>query len=189
YAPADRRADYLDFRGDAFPGTNVGDGDSDRFDHIYWQAPADGSGNPSAIGGLSHGFLRYTNRLAPNAISPGVTLGQTAGQTVEGDDATSGPIIFEGLDPSHQAAGGDDQNPPFRGDDSDGFSNPSTPQNPTAGGPAAGGFEFIFGSNQVWNAFFLNSNGNITFNGGDTSNAPTPAGFYSGLPRIAPAWG
>jgi hypothetical protein len=40
----------------------------------------------------------------------------------------------------------------------------------------------------VWNALFLNSNGNITFGAGDTSNTPTVPDFRSGLPKIAPAW-
>lgn len=189
--PADRRADFIDFRGDSFPGTNVGDGDSDRFDHIYWQAPNDGSANPSAISGLARGFLRYTNRLAPNPISPGITLGQTA--AIQGDDATDGPIRFDDLDPSHQAAGGDDQNAPFKGDDTNGFSLPAGVNNPALGAALEGGFEFVFGvtggSGQVWNAFFLNSNGNITFNGGDSNNIPTTDFLYSGNPRIAPAWG
>ena len=83
-------------------------------------------------------------------------------------------------------AGGDDQNPPFRGDDNDGFSNPNSANNPPLVGPLSGGFEFLFGAggspgstctNNVWNAFFLNSNGNITFDGGDTSNIAQRAGF------------
>ena len=41
---ADRRADFVDLRGNAFPnppasGGNVGDGDSDRFDHIFFVSP------------------------------------------------------------------------------------------------------------------------------------------------------
>src|SRR5215510_8492969 len=188
--PADRRADFLDFRGDAFPGTNVGDGDSDRFDHIFFQAPNDATGNPSALSGLATGFLRYTHRLAPNAISPGVLLGQT--KPIQGDDDTDGPILFEGLDPSHQVAGGDDQDGPFRGDDSNGFASPLSANNPALANPLEGGFEFLFGvpgpNGNVWNAFFLNSNGNITFNGGDTDNTPTNSAWYSGLPKIAPAW-
>src|SRR6185295_16356258 len=44
--PADRRADFIDLRGNTLPnppasGGNVGDGDSDRFDHIFYQAPID----------------------------------------------------------------------------------------------------------------------------------------------------
>jgi hypothetical protein len=192
-SPADRRADYIDLRGNASPnppasGGNVGDGDSDRFDHIFWQAPLDSVTNtPTGIAGLSRGFLRYTNRLAPNAISPGVTLGQTGGQRVQGDDSTNGPIIFESLDPGHQVAGGDDQNTPFRGDDDDGAGNPAIP------GALNGGFEFTFGGpvgtlGCVQNAFFLNSNGNITFGVGDTDNTPSVPELRVGPPRIAGAW-
>src|SRR5205807_7060041 len=115
--PYDRRGDYIDLRGDTVPnppssGGNVGDGDSDRFDHIFWQAPLDSTTRtPVAVSGLSRGFLRYTNRLAPTAISPGVTLGTT--QSVQADDDTSSaPIFFDALDPGHQVAGGDDQNVP-----------------------------------------------------------------------------
>lgn len=171
--PMDRRADFIDFRGDVLPnppesGVNFGDGDSDRFDHIFHQAPLDQvTLTPAGLSGLARGFLRYTNRLAPNPISPGVTLGVIGGQTVQGDNATSGPIIFENLDP---------------------------------GGPVADTFEFPFGAagtpdsatmpciNQVWNAFFLNSNGNITFSSGDMNDTPTVPEFRSGLPKIAPAW-
>jgi hypothetical protein len=204
--PVDRRADPIDFRGDVLPnpprsGGNVGDGDSDRFDHIFHQAPLDQvTLTPAGLAGLARGFLRYTNRLAANPIGPGVTLGVTGGQAVQGDDDSSGPIIFENLDPGHQVAGGDDQNPPFTGDDDDGLANPNTANNPPLSGPFAGGFEFLFGAagvpgsatspcvNNVWNAFFLNSNGNITFNGGDMDDTPTVPEFRSGLPKIAPAW-
>jgi len=204
--PMDRRADFIDFRGDVLPnppdnGGNIGDGDSDRFDHLFDQAPLDQvTFTPAGLAGLARGFLRYTNRLAPNPISPGVTLGVIGGQTVQGDDDMAGPIIFENLDPGHQVAGGDDQNPPFTADDSDGVANPNTPNNPTLTDPLSGGFEFLFGAtgvpgstttpciNNVWNAFFLNSNGNITFNGGDTDFTPTVPEFRSGLPKIAPAW-
>lgn len=206
HCPMDRRADFIDFRGDVLPnppasGGNEGDGDSDRFDHIFHQAPLDHATlTPAGLAGLARGFLRYTNRLAPNPISPGVTLGVIGGQTVQGDDDTSGPIIFENLDPGHQVAGGDDQNPPFNGDDDNGIAIPNTPNNPTLVGPLSGGFEFLFGAtgvpgsattpciNNVWNAFFLNSNGNITFNGGDVDGTPSVPEFRSGLSRIAPAW-
>ena len=196
--PADRRADYIDFRGDLPPsppasGGNVGDGDSDRFDHIFYVAPIDISTSaPAGLSGLSRGFLRYTNRLAPNAISPTLTLGQTGGPRVQGDDdTTTAPIFFDALDPSHQVAGGDDQVSPFRGDDSDGAGNPSGV--PPINAPLNGGFEFTFGgpvgtANCVWNGFFLNSNGSITFGGGDTDNTATDTEFRSGRPRIAPAW-
>jgi hypothetical protein len=203
--PMDRRADFVDLRGDTLPnppasGGNVGDGDSDRFDHIYWQAPLDQvTITPGGLAGLARGFLRYTNRLAPNAIGPGVALGVT--QPVLGDDDTSGPILFEFLDPGHQAAGGDDQNVPNRGDDSDTVGvvaavagSPAIPPVPNSSAPGTernGGFEFVFGGpgvTCVWNGFFWNSNGNITFGGGDTSNTPTVPGFRTGLPKIAPAW-
>ncbi len=190
--PADRRADFIDLRGDTLPnppasGGNVGDGDSDRFDHIFYQAPLDQlTLTPAGLAGLAGGFLRYTNRLAPVPIGAGVTLGSTA--RMLGDDATTeAAVIFEAFDPGHQVAGGDDQNTPFRGDDDDGAGTPPVP------GPLSGGFEFVFGGPVgtaacVWNGFFLNSNGNITFGAGDTSNIPTVPGFRSGLPRIAPAW-
>src|SRR6266511_3504856 len=92
--PTDRRADFVDFRRDVLPnppasGGNVGDGDSDRFDHIFYQAPLDSiSLTPVGLAGLARGFLRYTNRLAPVAISPGVTLGFSGGQQVQSDNAT-----------------------------------------------------------------------------------------------------
>src|SRR6185503_20382570 len=128
----------------------------------------------------------------PNPIGPGVTLGVT--DPTLGDDATTGPIVFEMLDPGHQVAGGDDQNTPFRGDDDNGLSVPNVPGNPPVVGPLSGGFEFLFGAtgspattctNNVWNAFFMNSNGNITFGAGDTSNTPNVPDFRTGLPRIA----
>ena len=189
--PANRRADFVDLRADILPnppasGGNVGDGDSDRFDHIFYQAPLDQvTLTPTGLSGLSRGFLRYTNRLAPNLISPGVTLGSI--EPVQGDDDSDGVIIFENLDPGHQVAGGDDQNSPFRGDDNDGAGNP------ILAGAFSGGFEFVFGgprttANCVWNGFFLNSNGNITFGEGDTSNVPNVPDFRSGPPKIAPAW-
>src|SRR5215813_7406470 len=119
--PADRRADFVDLRGDTLPnppasGGNVGDGDSDRFDHIFYQSPLDQlTLTPGGLAGLAGGFLRYAWRLAPNPIGPGVTLGVT--KTRQGDNDTDGPIAFEMLDPGHQVAGGDDQNAPFLGDD------------------------------------------------------------------------
>jgi hypothetical protein len=312
--PADRRADFVDLRGDILPnppasGGTTGDGDSDRFDHIFYQAPLDQvTLTPGGLAGLADGFLRYTNRLAPFGmginrtptiidsfdVTNGQALGVTGGARVLGDDATLlTPIVWESLDPGHQVAGGDDQNPPFRGDDSDGWANPtphpypaSDPGNPLLFAPLEGGFEFIFGEevtgasgtlaaallaadgiftispfltsgnaaagfpfsgeltitstiggvvvsevvhytrsgNQftivrgqygtvprahpagalvrfgslvtdqlgcspwVWNGFFWNSNGNITFLGGDKSNFPTVPGFRLGLPKIAPAW-
>src|SRR5436853_388625 len=154
--PMDRRADFVDLRGNAFPnppasGGNVGDGDSDRFDHIFYQAPLDQvTFTPTGLAGLARGFLRYTNRVVgtnPLAVplGPGVSLGSTA--PVLGDDSsTEAPIIFEFLDPSHQVAGGDDQNTPFRGDDDNGAGNPApVPALPGQTTARNGGFEFLFG--------------------------------------------
>ncbi len=200
--PADRRGDFVDLRGNGVPnppasGGNVGDGDSDRFDHIYYQAPLDQvTLTPGGLAGLSRGFLRYAWRLAPNEMGPGVTLGLTGGKTRQGDDDTDGPIIFEFLDPGHQVAGGDDQNTPFRGDDNDGAGSPAIPSVPNSSAPGTlrnGGFEFVFGGPVgtavcTWNGFFLNSNGNVTFGAGDTSNNANVPDFRAGLPKIAPAW-
>src|SRR5262249_24491197 len=191
--PADRRADFVDFRGDTVPnppasGGNVGDGDSDRFDHIFYQAPIDQiTLTPTGLSGLAHGFLRYTNRLATvRPLGVGVTLGVTTGTL--GDDDHAGTIFFENLDPGHQVAGGDDQVSPFHGDDDNGAGTPS----PLLG-PLSGGFEFVFGgpvgtAGCVWNGFFWNSNGNITFGIGDDDNTPTVPELRAGAPRIAPAW-
>ncbi|MFY9556559.1 MAG: hypothetical protein WAV47_17735, partial [Blastocatellia bacterium] len=181
--PSDRRADFVDLRGDAFPnppasGGNTGDGDSDRFDHIFYQAPLDvNTATPAGLAGLSRGFLRYFWRLAPSPIGPGVTLGVTS--TRQTNDDSDGPIVFESFDPGHQVAGGDDQNTPFRGDDDNGLGSP------VLVGALSGGFEFVFGGPVgtaacVWNGFFLNSNGNITFGLGDTSPFPTVPAFRSG---------
>lgn len=189
--PADRRADFIDFRGDALPnppasGGNVGDGDSDRFDHIYSLAPVDGlSGTPTGLSGLSRGFLLYTNRTRNRNTG---TLANLPNGSAQGDDSTTlGELAFEDFDEGHQVAGGDDQNTPFRGDDNDGQGNS------VLAGPLRGGFEFAFGgpvgtASCVWNSFFLNSNGNITFGAGDIDNTPTIEEFRAGLPRIAPNW-
>ncbi|HKP87364.1 MAG TPA: hypothetical protein VJZ26_14765, partial [Blastocatellia bacterium] len=189
--PMDRRADFVDLRANTLPnppasGGNVGDGDSDRFDHIFYQSPLDQvTLTPGGLAGLATGHLRYAWRLAPSPLGPGVTLGVT--KTRQGDDDTDGPIVFENLDPGHQVAGGDDQNTPFRGDDNDGAGT-----SPLAGA-LSGGFEFVFGgpvgtAGCTWNEFFLNSNGNITFGVGDTSNNANVPDFRQGPPRIAPAW-
>lgn len=181
--PADRRADFVDYRGDAFPnppasGGTLGDGDSDRFDHIFAQAPVDGvTFTPTGLSGLARGFLLYVNRHRNDYMA---MLADLPSGDTQGDDTTSGPLAFEVFDPSHAAAGGDDQNPPFRGDDSGGLP-----------GPLNGGFEFTFGQPGfacVWNEFYLNSNGNLTFGAGDTDNTPTVLELRSGAPRIAPAW-
>lgn len=193
--PADRRGDFVDYRGNVLPnppasGGNVGDGDSDRFDHVYLQAPFDAvTFAPTGLAGLSRGFLRYTNRLAPNAIGAGITLGQTAGTVTQDNDQTDGPIFFGALDPGFQVGGGDDQNTPFRGDDSDGGGNP------TIAGPLEGGFEFSFGAivggicTAPWNAFFLNSNGSVSFSAGSTDSTPDATEFLTGPPMIAGALG
>ncbi|MEA3208200.1 MAG: hypothetical protein QOE70_1257 [Chthoniobacter sp.] len=192
--PQDRRADFVDFRGDTLPnppasGGNVGDGDSDRFDHLFLVAPIDGNSFlPQGISGLARGFLRYPYRLAPNAMSTGVTLGQTGGQPALGASDSVGPLVFESFDPGHQVAGGDDQNTPFRGDDNDGAG--AGGPNP---GPLNGGFEFSFGgpvgtANAIQNNFFLNSAGNVTFGAASTDNTPTVAELRTGPRRIAPAW-
>ena len=79
--PMDRRADFTDLRGTQVPnppasGGNVGDGLDTRFDHIFHQAPIDQvTLTPTGLSGLARGFLRYTNRLAPIPIGPGVLLG------------------------------------------------------------------------------------------------------------------
>jgi len=195
---------------------NVGDGLSTRTDHIFWQAPIDiVTGNtPTGIAGLNRGFLLYTNRTRtvdrfPQGVAvSGVSTGLPNGAT-QGDDVSNGPIVFELFDPCHQVAGGDDQVFPFTGDDDDGLGSPAVP------GPLSGGFEFLFGnpvgdvfavgpncvslgenpgdSNPninagVWNGLFLNSNGNITFGGGDTSHTANVPAFRSGRPKIAAAW-
>jgi hypothetical protein len=185
--PRDRRADVIDLRGDVPPsppasGGNTGDGVSDRFDHIFLQAPLDSlTLAPSGLAGLSRGFLRYLNRTAPIA-----TVTNLPAQ-VQADDSTNGPLAFDQFDPSHQVAGGDDQFTPFHGDDSDGAGAPAI------AGALNGGFELSFGAisgvcTTPWNAFFLNSNGNITFGAGDTDNTPTVAEMVSSFARIAPAW-
>jgi hypothetical protein len=188
----DRRADFVDLRDDTLPdpastSDNVGDGASDRFDHLYYQAPLDQvSLTPVGLSGLARGFLLYLNRTRGVASIPNLPNGHT-----QGDDAANGPLYFEDFDPSHQISGGDDQYFPFRGDDNDSGGEPAL------AGPLNGGFEFIFReyitntqvlSDTAWNAFYLNSNGSLTFGQGDGANIPTPSTFLSGLPRVAGAW-
>src|SRR5215471_14126495 len=202
--PADGRADFIDLRSPgALPNppsdANVGDGLSTRTDHIFWQAPIDVvTGNtPTGIAGLNRGFLLYTNRTRTRDRFADPTVGALAGATTpqlpnggtQGDDTTNGPIIFELFDPCHQVAGGDDQVFPFTGDDDDGAGSP------VVTGPLSGGFEFLFANplgdvfqvgaacgtgNGVWNGFWLNSNGNITFGGGDTVNIANVPLFRAG---------
>jgi hypothetical protein len=209
--PADGRADFIDLRGvGALPNpptdSAVGDGLSTRADHIFWQAPLDGvSATPTGIAGLNRGFLMYLNRNRTeggtivdrfsNLPAPG--NGLSGGGVIQGDDTSNGPVIFEQFDPCHQVAGGDDQVFPFTGDDDDGAGNPPVP------GPLSGGFEFLFANplgdvfavgaacgtgNGVWNGFFLNSNGNITFGAGSTANIANVPLFRAGPPMIAAAW-
>ncbi len=171
--PFDRRADFIDLRGDTLPdppdATGGPDGDSDRFDHVFFVAPNDSGGHPTGISGLTRGFLRYLNRHPPNAI-PNLPT------DVQGDDDANGPIDFNAFDPSEQVAGGDDSRPPNTGDD------------------ANGGFEFSFGSRSgsmcftPATQFYLNSNGNLTFGNGDTQNQPDIPKLLSGPGRIAPLW-
>jgi hypothetical protein len=180
--PFNRVADAIDFgRGNTVPqpgGTGGGtfDGGSDRFDHLYWQAPIDESSlTPVGIAGLNMGFLRYLNRTAPNSIT---NLPNGATQS---DDSTAGPIAFNDFDPvvavnaanpfcGGQVAGGDRCFPPFTASDD--------------------GFEFVFGTPQLspMTSFYLNSNGNITFGAGDTSNSPSPTSLATGAGRIAAVW-
>ena len=183
--PMDRRADFVDLRGDAVPnppasGGIIGDGDSDRFDHIFHQAPIDQvTLTPTGLSGLARGFLRYTNRLVGTngnirPIGPGVTLGTT--KPVQNDDDTDGPVTFADLDPSLQVAGGDDQNVPNRGDDSgtvvvpDALCAPGDTVALLGGSPSlfggrTGGFEFVFGPPAPAGNF---SNGVCTQPGNDT---------------------
>ncbi|HKB78109.1 MAG TPA: hypothetical protein VKH35_00205, partial [Thermoanaerobaculia bacterium] len=138
-SPADRRADSIDLRGDVVPtppsAANVGDGDSDRYDHIFWQAPVDltAGATPERISGLARGFLLYLNRTRTADNTPTLPNGRA-----QFDDDTSGVINFEDLDPGHQVAGGDDQSFPFTGDNTDGAGSP------ILSSPLQGGFEFLF---------------------------------------------
>jgi hypothetical protein len=189
--PYDRRADYIDLRGETVPlpsntmTNNTGNGISDRYDHIFWQAPLDQvSVTPAGISGLSRGFLLYMNRTRNNlAAFPNLPNG-----AAQGNNSTSGPLTFDSFDAGHQVAGGDDQYYPFTGDDSDGRGLTTIP------GALNGGFEFICtggGANCTlpMNTFYLNSNGNLTLTSGDTSDQPKADTFLtSALMKIAPAW-
>jgi hypothetical protein len=188
----DRRADFIDLRGDVLPDPtttsgNLGDGKSDRFDHLYYQAPLDQvSLTPIGLSGLSGGFLLYLNRTRGAAFIPTLPNGHP-----QADDGANGPINFEDFDPGHQVAGGDDQYFPYRGDDNDSGGSP------TLAGPLNGGFEFVYREYitttqtlqaTAWNAFYLNSNGSVTFGKGDGDNIPSSTKFLTGLPRVAGAW-
>ncbi len=183
-------ADFIDLRGDSAPlgpaaGTSAADGKSDRFDHIFYQAPLSPASTPSGISGLARGFLLYLNRTRNNASAfTGLPNGAT-----QGDNDTSGQLFFDTFDSGHQVAGGDDQYFPFTGDDNDGSGNA-----PIAG-PLNGGFEFVCAGNgadcshsKPLNAFYLNSNGSLTIASGDTSSTPGAATFLSSSAKIAPAW-
>lgn len=186
--PFDRRADFVDLRGDAAPqgpiaGNAPADGKSDRYDYIFYQAPLSPSSTPSGISGLARGFLLYLNRTRNNAsVFTGLPNGAP-----QGDDATSGQLFFDTFDAGHQVAGGDDQSPPFTGDDSDGGGNTAI------AGPLNGGFEFVCAGGGAdctapLNAFYLNSNGSLTIASGDTSATPDSSSFLTGSAKIAPAW-
>ena len=185
--PEDRRADAIDLRGNQLPnppssGGNLGDGDSDRFDHIWWMAPVDPvSATPLGITGLTRGFLMYLNRTR-NDNAANSTWGALPNGDVQGDDDTAGPLFFGHFDPGHQAGGGDDKNPPFAGDDDDGGGTP------TIADAFEGGFEYVFGGSacpaEVWNAFYLNSNGTVSFGAGDTSTHGNVTDWLTGPPNI-----
>jgi len=174
-SPGDRRADYIDLRTDGTlptppsAGPNVGDGKSDRFDHIFLQAPLDPTVfTPVGLSGLGRGFLLYLNRTAANPLT-NVPNGMT--QTL---NTSSGPIAFNDFDPSHEVAGGDLV-----------FVSNST--------PGYVDYEYLFGADIAgvcttpWTSFYLNSSGNVTFGMGDTTS-PAISTFLVGTPRIAGAW-
>jgi hypothetical protein len=192
--PFDRRADYIDLRGNVTPsqpngGTDMGNGVSNRFDHIFYQAPTDQLGfTPIGLSGLARGFLFYTNRPHPTTDS---SLDNLPNGLTQEHASYSGPVFFGDFDPSNQIAGGEDYSYPSRGDD---YGNAGSP---TLTETNRGGFEFIYRefitetntlSPTVWNAFYLNSSGSLTFGGGDAEDTPTVERFMSGLPKIAGAW-
>ena len=53
--------------------------------------------------------------------------------------------------------------------------------------PVTLGFDFPFQGSE-WDTVFVNSNGNLTFGGGDADFSETVPEFLAGLPRIAPRW-
>lgn len=192
--PFDRRADYIDLRGNVVPsqpndGTDVGNGESNRYDHIFYQAPTDQLGfTPVGLSGLARGFLLYLNRAHPATEN---SLGNLPNGLTQEHESYSGPLYFGDFDPSNQIAGGDDSSYPGRGDD---YGNAGSP---TLTNTEQGGFEFIYRefvtatntlSPTAWNAFYLNSSGSLTFGGGDAQDIPSVAGFMGGLPKIAGAW-
>ena len=192
--PFDRRADYIDLRGNVIPsqpnaGTDVGNGESNRYDHIFYQAPTDQLGfTPVGLSGLARGFLFYMNRPHPTTDS---SLDNLPNGLTQEHESYSGPVFFGDFDPSNQIAGGDDRSYPSRGD------NYGNAGSPTLTETNRGGFEFIYRefvtetntlSPTAWNAFYLNSSGSLTFGGGDAEDIPTVERFMSGLPKIAGAW-
>src|SRR5258705_3824282 len=98
--PADRRADFVDLRGDPLPnppasGGNVGDGDSDRFDHIFYQAPLDQlTLTPGGLAGVSGGVLRYAWRVSARPVGPRGDLGPCRGQEPAKRGGTDRPVIL-----------------------------------------------------------------------------------------------
>jgi hypothetical protein len=190
--PYDRRADFIDQRGDSAPlgpaaGTSAADGKSDRFDHIFYRAPLSPTSTPSGISGLARGFLLYLNRTRNRNKDTNIDFTGLPNGATQGDDSTSSQLFFDYFDAGHQVAGGDDQYFPFTGDDSDGAGNV-----PIAG-PLNGGFEFVCTGGGAdctapLNAFYLNSNGNLTIAAGDPSATPESSPFLTGSAKIAPAW-
>jgi hypothetical protein len=194
HQPFDRRADAIDLRGNVVPtilnnGTNVGNGLSNRFDYIFYQAPSDQvSFTPIGLSGLSRGFLLYVNRMR---VTQENSLDELPNGTTQQDDSFSGPLFFGDFDPSGQIAGGDDEVYPYRGDDEGNAGEPELSS------WRLGGFEFIYReytptmnilTPTVWNAFYLNSNGSISFGGGDSQGTPTVDSFMNGQPKAAGAW-
>lgn len=172
----DRQADYVDLRGDVMPvlavsSDLVGDGDSDRYDHIFYTAPLDPlTFQPAGITGLSRGFLAYLNRTR-NDVTRFLGLPNGSPQL---DDATSGLVSFYEFDPSHQVDGGDDFSYPYLGD-----------EGPF---PTNYGFEFEASSTGASADFYLNSNGSVSFGAGDAAAVSDAAAFLAGPPRVAGAW-
>jgi hypothetical protein len=179
-SPADRRADFIDLRptgvvpNGGTVSSNIGDGVSDRFDHIFWQAPLDElSVAPAGVAGLSRGFLMYLNRTRNNNVNSFVNLPNGAAQAH--NDTTAGAVNFNDFDLSHQVAGGDVVR--------------FTP------GAVNVDYEFLHGAitagptcTSPQTSFFLNSNGSVTFGAGDATAVVNAAGFLTGVGRIAGAW-
>jgi Bacterial Ig-like domain (group 3) len=181
-SPADRRADYIDLRATGVvPNggvvSNIGDGVSDRFDHIFWQAPLDQlSVAPAGVAGLSRGFLMYLNRTRNNNVNSFVNLPNGAAQAHNA--TTAAAVNFNDFDLSHQVAGGD-----------------VVRSTVVPGGAVNVDYEFLHGAitagptcTSPQTSFFLNSNGSVTFGAGDATAVVNAAGFLTGVGRIAGAW-